>query len=110
MKPSTWDIWRRWQMENDRKARETPEIAPILKELGPNALKVAMLMTVARKPELFMGGAEIKPADMLAAIQFVRREVDRNHKLYKVLGTGVFERNLQRLADYIRERGKVTRT
>lgn len=110
MKPSTWEEWRRWQMQNDRRARETPEIAPILKELGPNALKVAMLMTVARKPEIYMGGAEITHGDMLAAIEMVRRETNKNHKLYSILGTGQFERNLQRVAGFIKEQKRVTRT
>ena len=97
-------------MQNDRRARETPEIAPILKELGPNALKVAMLMTVARKPEIYMGGAEITHGDMLAAIEMVRRETNKNHKLYSILGTGQFERNLQRVAGFIKEQKRVTRT
>lgn len=109
MKPSTWDVWRRWQMQNDRKARETPEIAPILKELGPNALKVAMLMTVARRPQILMGGAEITFGDMMQAIEIVRNETDRNHKLYSLLGTGEWERKLQRLAEFIKEKGRVSR-
>src|SRR5690606_14141081 len=93
-----------------RKARNTPEIAPVLAEAGQHALKLAMLMAVSRRPEIILGGIPVTLEDVDRAIDIINNELAKNQELYQVVGTDSWERALQSVWRYIQKHRRVSRT
>src|SRR5690606_19049871 len=85
--PDAYERWVGWMKENDRKARDNPEIAPVLAEAGQHALKLAMLMAVSRRPEIILGGIQVTLEDVDRAVDIINSELSKNQELYQMVGT-----------------------
>jgi len=105
-----YERWVEWMQENDKKARDNPEIAPVLAEAGQHALKLAMLMAVSRRPEIILGGIQVTLEDVDRAIDIVNSELAKNQELYQMVGTDSWERALQSVWRYIQKHRRVSRT
>src|SRR5690606_20808277 len=107
------DAYERWverMQENDRKARNTPEIAPVLAEAGQHAMKLALPMAVSRRPAISLGGVQVTRDDVDRAIDIINSELAKNQELYQMVGTDSWERALQSVWRYIHKHRRITRT
>src|SRR5690625_7175379 len=94
---------------NDTERRDKPVLAAILSEAGQSALKLGMLLALCRRPGVLLGGITVTGEDIEAALKIIEDERNANTPLYNMLGQGDWERTLQRVNDFIREKKKTSR-
>src|SRR5690606_28464680 len=100
----------------DQKQRETaldrPELASILSGSTNHALKLATLLAVQSRPELYMGGVTVTEEIMDQAASLVEAETAKAGTLIELIGSNESERIMEDIMSWLRKRPgrKATRT